>query len=616
MKNLHALIALLAVASASALAQNSGTFELLGNYRALGGQMATTVAPGPTENSERLYASFLYAENTLDVVAIDPANGHAEVFHNAAPGEYGARNIAVGPDGDVYLGSLPHAHFLHVDRKAHKMVDLGRPSPSEEYIWDVAFAADDRLYGVTYPGTHLVRYDPKSGKSDDLGRMDPTEKYGRWVVADKRGFVYAGIGTSKANLYVFDTHSGQGREVLPPDAQIVGTPKPFIGVDGVAYATLNNRAFRIEGFTITEVQPSALPKPVNPNVLRDGRVLDLSEEGGKLTVGEGPHGKAHALQIDYKGEDLQIFRIGFGPDGTLYGSAILPIHFVKVVPGSQEIQQIGDLGGGEVYSFLQHKDRLLMAAYSGLSPLMSYKPDGPFHPAKDGNPTLVEYAGSDHGWRPQAMVHGPDGRVYVGATSGYGKVEGPLLSWTGEPGSVQLHNDIAKDESVISLCVWKQMVVAGTTTRGGGGSHPTQTDAQLVLWDTATKSTSFRTAPVPGADSITDLITTPQGSILGVAIKGKQNILFAFDPVAKRVITTQTLPYKSVVYNAVAVRKGGDIVGLAEEGIFTISPKDYGVRLLAKSPVEITGGFELRGDDVYFISHSKVYRWLPTQVSR
>lgn len=602
-------LAFLMSSAASLSGQNTGKFELLGNYRALGGQMATTVAPGPVKGSERLYASFLYAENTLDVIAIDPANGKAEVFHSAAPGEYGARNIAVGPEGDVYLGSLPHAHFLRVDRKAHRMIDLGRPSPAEEYIWDVAFGTDKRLYGVTYPGCRLVRYDPATKKSEDLGKMDSTEKYGRWIVGGPDGFMYAAVGTSKANLYVYDTRSGEGREILPADAQIVGTPKPFVGVDGKIYAKLKDRAYQVTGFIAKEIPASTLPVPLNPNTLSDGRILELSEEGGKMAVSNPNTNTKRALQIDYRGEDLQLFRIGFAPDGVLYGSAILPIHFVKVVQGSREVKQIGDLGGGEVYSFLAHGERLLMAAYSGMSPLMSYLPGGKFKPAMDGNPILIEYPGWDYGWRPQAMIEGPDSRVYVGGTAGYGKIEAPLLSWTGESGSVQLHDDIVKDQSVISLTSWGKLIVAGTTTRGGGGSHPTQTDAQLVLWDTETKKIVFRVAPVAGADSLTDLVTAPSGTIYGVAVKGRDNILFVFDPKQRKVLTTRQLPFQSVIYNSVAVGPDRGIWGLAKEGIFRIDDTTHQADLIAKSPVNITGGFDMRGEDVYFISNSKIYRW-------
>jgi hypothetical protein len=589
--------------------QDHSEFELLGNYRALGGLVASTVAPGPTANSERLYASYLYADNTLDVVAMNPANGETEVFRNPVPGEYGARNIAVGPDGDVYLGTLPHAHFLRVDRHNHWLVDLGRPSPSEQYIWDVAFGADHRLYGVTYPGCRLVRYDPATHKLEDLGKLDPLEKYGRWIVAGKDGYLYIGLGTAKANIAVFDTRTGEFREVLPRDAQVVGVPKPYIGVDGKAYATLNDRLFQLDGFDIRELPPSAAAKPVNPDTLQDGRTLDLSEDGGVLTITQP---KTHAqtrVKIFYQGEDLQVFRICFGPDGVLYGSSILPIHFLKVDLADHQVEKIGDLGGGEIYSFLPRDGHLLMGAYSGLAPLMSYMPEHPFRPAPDGNPALVNYPVLDHAWRPQAMIEGPDGLVYVGATAGYGQLEGPLLSWNGSAGSIQLHTGLVHDQSVVSLAVWKQFVVGGTTTTGGGGSHPTQTDARLILWNTQTHAKDFELIPVSGADFITDLITAGNGIIYGIAGSHGAQTLFTFDPGTRTIISRQSLPFHDVVYNSIGLLPDKTIVGLAREGIFTIDETTHQARLIATSPVKITGGFDLRDGAVYFISNSKVYRY-------
>ena len=600
-------IGLLARAQAP-LKQDQSGFELLGRYRALGGLMASTVAPGPIPGSQRLYASYLYADNTLDVIAIDPANGEAEVFHNPAPGEYGARNIAVGPDGDVYLGTLAHAHFLHLDRHNHRLVDLGRPSPSEEYIWDVAFGADHRLYGVTYPGCRLVRYDPATHKLEDLGKMDPTEKYGRWIVAGKDGYLYIGIGTAKANIAVVNTRTGELREVLPRDAQVVGIPKPYIGVDGKAYATLNDRLFQIDGFYIRELPPTAAVKPVNPDTLKDGRTLELSEDG-MLTITQPKTHAQNTVKISYQGEDLQVFRIRFGPDGVLYGSSILPIHFLKVDLVHRQVEQIGHLGGGEIYSFLPHVGQLLMGAYSGLAPLMSYTPGRPFRPAPDGNPTLINYSGSDHAWRPQAMVEGPDGLVYVGATAGYGELESPLLSWNGANGSVQLHANIIHDQSVISLTAWKQFVVGGTTTTGGGGSHPTQTDARLFLWNTHTQAKEFDIVPVPGADLITDLVTAAKGTIYGIAESRGAHTLFAFDPNTRTILSLQPLPFHDVVYNGIGLLPDKTIVGLAEEGIFTIDQTTHRARLIVPSPVKITGGFDLRDGAVYFISNSEIYRY-------
>jgi hypothetical protein len=590
-----------------AISKKTG-FELLGRYKALGGLMASTVAPGPVKGSQRLYASYLYADNTLDVIAIDPKNGNSEVFHNPVPGEYGARNIAVGPNGDVYLGTLPHAHFLRVDRMNHRLVDLGKPSPSEEYIWDVAFGADHRLYGVTYPGCRLVRYDPATAKLADLGKMDPTEKYGRWIVGGSDGYMYIGIGTAKANIAVYNTKTGELREVLPKDAQVVGIPKPYIGVDGNAYATLNDQLYEIHGFSIRQIPEASKGKPVDHDILKNGDVLDLSE-GGTLSITNPRNHSVRKVKISYKGEDLEIFRLGFGPDGVLYGSSILPIEFVKFNLAKKSIEQLGELGGGEIYSFLPHNGRLLMGAYSGLSPLMSYQPRKPVNPAPNGNPMLVNYADSDHAWRPQAMILGPDGLVYVGATAGYGKLESPLLAWNGKPGSVQLYGNLVHNQSVVSLTSWKQDIVGGTTTLGGGGSHPTAAAAHLFLWNTTTKKKDCDVVPVADANTITDLITAKSGIVYGIAISGTTHTLFAFDPEERKVISQKLTPFHDVVYNGIGVASDGAIIGLAEDAIFTIDETSGDVRTIAVPPVKITGGFDLRHGDVYFISNSEVYRY-------
>ena len=64
--------------------------------------------------------------------------------------------------------------------------------------------------------------------------------------------------------------------------------------------------------------------------------------------------------------------MGFGPDQLLYGSSVLPLHFLKVNSAKKGIDDLGILGGGEVYSFLAHDQKLLMATYSAIAPLMSY----------------------------------------------------------------------------------------------------------------------------------------------------------------------------------------------------------------------------------------------------
>lgn len=586
--------------------QQSAHFQRVASFKALGGLMASAAAEGPTPGSERIYASYLYADNTLDIVAINPDTGAAEVFKNPVPGEYGARNIAIGRDGDIYFGTLPHAHFLHLDRKAHRLIDLGRPSKDEEYIWDVAFGADGKLYGVTYPDCRLVRYDPATGKLDDLGRMDSSEKYGRWIVAGRDQYLYIGIGTAKANIAVYDTSSGEMREVLPMDAQIVGTAKPYLGVDGKVYATVGDRLFALSGFSVREIPTKNPVAAINLDVLKDGRVVNLAEDG-TITVLNPMTKNEKKLMIAYQGENLQLFRIGFGPDDILYGSSILPIHFVKIDIAHHKVDEIGRLGDGEIYSFLAIDGRLAMGTYAGLAPLMSYDPSQPFQPAAHGNPAFVEFTGADEHWRPQAMIAGEDGLVYVGGTAGYGQLEGPVIAWDAPEGPVRTYSGLLHNQSFVSLAQWNSNIVGGTTTEGGGGSHPTEKDAHVILWDASRKKPVWDLIPFLGATSITDLITTRTGTIYGIAIGQKQQTLFAIDPRHAQIIATEALPFHNVAYNSVALAPDGSIWGLAEEGIFRIDDDKHQARLVAPSPVPITGGFALRGNRIYFVSGSDVY---------
>jgi streptogramin lyase len=589
--------------AAVALAQEAGKFELMGKYRGLGAMVASAVGPGPAAGSERVYVSYLYIDNTIDVVAVDPATGEFQVFPNPAPTESGARCMAVGPDGNVYLGTLTGAHFLKLDVKAGKLIDLGRPSSTEQYIWDVNFAADGKLYGATYPQSKLVRYDPKTSKSEDLGRMDPVEQYAHYVAGSDDGFVYVGIGTSKANIAAYEIATGEHREILPAEFQVVGQANVYRGKDGSVYGTVAGRHFRMKGWTATAIGEKEAPV-VERHRLRDGRTVEIHDKA--LVLKDAKSGEVTERAFGYEGNELPLFRIAFGPDGGLYGSSVLPIHFVKYDSAKHTFPDFGGLGGGEIYSFLSHGKRLLMAAYAGLAPLMSFDPAQPFSKeAGAANPTLVNFKDSDSGWRPQAMIEGPDHNVYLGAVAGYGKLGGPLTIWNTDSGKVEQFHHLVPDQSVITLAVWKDRLIGGTTVGGGGGSHPTQKEAKLFIWNPQTKAKDFETTPVADARSIDDLVVTAKGMVYGTAA----GTLFVFDPESRTVKDRKKLPFGGTIYNSVGFGPDGRIWGLTKEGIFAIDTGSNECRLVAKAPEKITAGFAMREGAIYFVSGPAVYRY-------
>jgi outer membrane protein assembly factor BamB len=580
-------------------------FHELATFRGRGGMLKELIGPGPAAGSERLYRSHIYIGNTLDIVAIDPDSGAHTVFTSPVKSEPGAWAMALGPDGKLYVGTLPHAHVLRLDPATGAFTDMGRPSETEEYIWQLALGSDRRLYGCTYPNCKLVRFDPATGRGEDLGRMDPQQQYARSVAASDDGFVYVGIGTTRMHLVAYEIRTGEHRDLLPDALRVTGTAGVVRGDDGTVYATAGSKHFRLRGWEATPIDAKEY-RPGGALRLRDGRLVAM--EGATLRVTDPATHEAKTKPVAYEGKATHIFRIGRGPDGMLYGSSMMPIHFFRVDPKNGELRILGEVGGGEYYSFLRHGDALLGAAYSGQAPLMIYRPEKPFHPGPGAsdNPRMVHFEGEDSGWRPQAMIAGPGDKVYLGAVAGYGKLGGPLAVFDPETRVVETFPHIVKDQSVVSLTLVDDQIVGGTTIDGGGGSFPTATEAMLFIWDPKTKKKLFETTPVPGARGITGLIAGPEGRVFGIA-GGKE--LFVFDAGARKVIHRATLPFSGVIYNAVAAGPDGRLYGLCGDGVFVIDPRTYEARLEADYPERITAGFALAGSDLYFVAGARVVRY-------
>jgi streptogramin lyase len=598
-------VAVVSLGSAATAQDLPPGFRQHGRFVGIGGCLNTLVGPGPEPGSERVYASHIYGGDVLDIVAVDPATGKAEAFPSPVPGQVGAWALALGADGQVYVGTLPGAHVLRLDWGQHKLVDLGRPSETEQYIWQLALGSDRKLYGCTYPGAKLVRFDPATAKGEDLGCMEPTEQYARTVAADAKGFVYVGIGPVKSHLVAYETGTGQHRDILPADSAAPGFAGVTLGADGVVYGTAGGKHFRLEGWTATAIPADQVRGPA-PLALADGRTVSYA--GKSITLTDPATKQSEVKATDYRGKSQSLFRIGLGPDGRLYGSTAMPIHFLWADPDSDRWEELGQPGGGEFYSFLAWGEVLLGAAYGGNAPLMVFRPGQPWAPdtKASANPWLIHYDGENGGWRPMAMVAGNDGKVYIGAVSGYGLLGGPLCVFDPATGRVDQYLHLVKDQSVVALALLPDgRLVGGTTIGGGGGSQPTQTEARLFLWDPGKREKVFETVPVPGEGTVAALACGGDGLVYGFA----GGTLFVFEPKDQQVVDKAAHDLGSVVYNAVFPGPEAKLYGLSSKGIFEIDPATRRARLLAAYPGRIEGGWALRGRSIYFTSGPQILSW-------
>jgi outer membrane protein assembly factor BamB len=212
--------------------------EQLATYNGPGAIDGAVVGPGPASGSERLYLAYMYVNRTIDLISVDPASGKWRAFENPAKSEFGAI-MALGPDGNIYLGTRPHAHIYQLNPRTNRYKDLGQPAPGEAYIYGLAVASDGKLYGCTYPSAKLIRYDPASGNFEDLGRMDPKEDYAKSIAASDDGFVYVVWGLAQDGLFRFDPRT-RGLQLK------MKTPLPVTA----GFALLDGEIYYASGATI------------------------------------------------------------------------------------------------------------------------------------------------------------------------------------------------------------------------------------------------------------------------------------------------------------------------------------------------------------------------------
>jgi hypothetical protein len=594
-------------------------FQLVGNTNVIGLQTDYNVGPGLTPGSQRFYAAYFNESpgGGFDVLSIDPKSGDTQAIHSPVVGEYGAWGLAVGPDGNMYLGTAPGGHFMRINTSTGTISDLGQPSPTETYIWTAVFGSDGRLYGVTYPNCKLVRYDPASGQLSDLGSLDPTQPYARTLVATADGNLYIGIGAYAANVVSYNIGTGAIQELLPAYAQAQTFPFLHVGVDGNAYALVGSSYFMLTPTSATAVSASQVSPALPHNKLSDGDMVTLdssldsnSSYALQMTVWNPRKGTSKTSPVRYSGKPVNIFRLGAGPGGVIYGSTILPADLFKINASQDGLQQIGNVGSGEIYSFLPYGDTLEMAAYYGQSALMSYTPGTPLSDlGSSQNPVLQDYSGSDPGWRPEAMAEGSDGHIYVGGQAGYGQSNGPLVEWDPIAQTAQIDGAVT-NQLISSLVPWEGEVIVGTAKLDPGNRD--KTTAVLFGWGTTSHNADWSATPVAGAGSISNLVAGGDGLIYGIA----DDTFFEFNPATQQVTNSVVLgfpPSGGTLYNSAGIDSAGRIWGLSPHGIYVIDTATLYATLLAPSPVPITQGWAMSNGQIYFASGASVYRYtIPT----
>ncbi len=486
-------------------------------------------------------------------------------------GAAGGWAIVVTPNGDVYLGTYANAHLYRYSPATGEVTDLGQPIPGESQIYGLTADPAGNVYAGTYPTAHAFKYDPATGQVTDYGSLDPVQQYARSTVYDPdHNKLFVGVSTPNARLLRIDVETKAVEDITPPGT----TAKDFIDLDyagGKVFANASSRLVVVDAVTGEQIKytdsttgqlvmdyPIAargVSAPGPGGVYFTNNTLSLTHyDLDTNTVGpvSPPRTLTRGASIGYGWVTENGVPVLYGLAGNYSGGTFRynpadgslaqwssPFQYVP----SPLMHELADPATGKVlvnvylngstgiYDPATGKTTITTRQgqvegwawdgtgklYVGIYPYGRLSLWDPTQPDSPTNPKeLFSLVDSDHQNRPVAVV--PDGnRVYVGTTPAYGEYGGALTVYDVPTGNHTVYRNLVTDQTIASVLPAGANVWAGSSIEGGQGTDPKATEAHLVKVDPSTGQVLTDIVPVPGAASINELTSGPDGNIWGLA---------------------------------------------------------------------------------------------------
>lgn len=491
-------------------------------------------------------------------------------------GAGGSYATAVGPDGNVYVGSYSNSHLYRVDPRAGTVDDLGAPLPGETFLFGLTAGPDSRLYGATYPGTKVFSYDTSTGEVRDYGAVAADTNYAHavavfdgavyvgtsrgvhlvrldpatgdlselplpagirpgdtaasvWEVnaAGDRLYVRIGADIKHSTLYVLDPATESWTAEL---ANVAGLQLPPPGPDGEVYVMHDNE--------LTAWDPAA-GQATGTGLLYPGRVwnyrgvgwieLDDPEWPGPTLTGwfwrgemwrYNPSTGRHSIteHATLPGEPAEMLSLATARDGTVLAGGYLA-GFARVDPADASV---------EFHRFSQTEtlfddgESVWVGAYPDARGYR-YDPDRPWHspeyspgpPGTEENPVKV--------WDLHDAAD-PQDRVFA-----ITRTEDHVVAATGPRsptfGGALVVHDLGTGENMVrdaglgdlttcDLAVIGGVVYGGTWIYGGSGApDPALTEGDVYAYDPVADRVLWRSRPVPGAAAYAAVVADRDGRL-------------------------------------------------------------------------------------------------------
>ncbi len=519
------------------------------------------------------------------------------------------------------------SHFIEFDPAQLKFTFWQKTSSGTA----MSMTEDDqgRIWSATYPNCGLACFDPKARKLTDYGYINKENwrQYPRAIATDDAGWVYVGVGITKAHLIAFDPATAKAKPLISEGERTHGTPRLLRDVNGKVYARLPNgtwyelyrgQARRLDSAPkIRAKRYIAGSQGLWHRFFPDGKRLVSLDLARRVAIIEDPKTRQRReIRFDYRSEGAHIMAVAAAPNNTICGGTAFPFYFFSYDPATDK--WINQPCYGQWNTVARQGDRFFVGGYGG-GFLLEWNPFAPWKPTQPGdetcNPRLLAMAKPDIN-RPHDLLAMPDGRTLILAgTPAYGLTGGGLLIWDRRTGQHMLlkHTDLIKWHSTMSLAALPNgLVVGGTTVAAGTGGERKADQAELYILNPRTGRLIWHGRALEGVYGYTDLCLGRRGFVYGFADSTR---FFVFDPKYRRIIRvtdiSKTLgPTSGGQGPRVFVKTpGGDIYVLLRRGIAKLDEATFRLSMVAKSPVSIgVGGAYLNGR-VYFASGSHLYSY-------
>jgi len=498
----------------------------------------------------------------------------------------------------------------------------GVPAPEESCYVETAMVEgpDGRIYAASHPHARLVSYDPATREMRDHGQLDPAEHYPNSLAMDEAGWLYAGIGTARAQFVAYHPPSGEIRPLLNEADRPAGSARVRPGTDGAVYGEASDQVYRLRNGgietidTLPAVRATAAGRFQNTiAALPDGRraTVHLPEQRLVVTTADGK--TEREVTLTFQSGGALISSLGLGPDGLIYGSTAHPMHLFRYDPAAREIADLGAIpaiGGGNICTFAVQQDRLYGPSYPH-GDVYAYDPALPFTPEQATTPnpgTLVNFA--PHLTRPRTCLAHPDGvHVVVGGFMDYGRVGGGLgliNTVTGESTLLPPEVLLPGHSTITLAALTHGDLVGGTSVLAPGGGHTTATEGLLYLMDWNARRLVLQIAPIPGATEITSLAVSGDGLVYGIATGAR---FFVFDPIRREVIDhTDLSAWGDNVRPGLIRGPNGTVYGLLSHHVFRIDPGEDRPVKIAALPRPATAGLALHDGHLYYAAQAELWR--------